>query len=118
MNTEQIEKLNQLHADLDAAVTEFVKFMVEQPIKVECHVQLSGSDRLLWFARHTDTGWGVFFQHGGRPLREVSPEAKAMSLRHAELLYLELQKQIVVLRPEIEGAIGTWKTFRDAVKQP
>jgi len=30
MNAEQIQKLNMLHADLDTAVTEFVKFMKKQ----------------------------------------------------------------------------------------
>lgn len=114
MNTEQIEKLKLLYTDLDTAVAEFVKFMVEQPIKVECSVE-RGFIPSLWFARCKGE-WGVFFGNGSHPLQEASPTVKASALKNAELLYLELQKQIVVFRPEIEEAIESWKTFRAAVK--
>ena len=115
MNAEQIEKLKLLHADLDAAVAEFVKFMVEQPIKIECSVD-RGLLPALWFAC-LNGEWGVFFGNGSRPLQKASPADKAVALKNAELLYLELQKRIVVFRPGIEEAIRSWKTFRAAVKQ-
>jgi hypothetical protein len=116
MNTEQIEKLKQLHADLDTAVAEFVKFMVEQPIKVECSVD-RGLLQSLWLARHNGE-WGVFIGNGSHPLQETSStEVKMQALLNAELLYLELQKRLVVFRSNVEEAIETWKAFRAAVKR-